>query len=71
MMAAVVSIFYSLVAFLQISSLKKSADTKKIIIFSLVLTAAYVISILLVFGIKIPSINRAVGDIVLSLTGEQ
>lgn len=69
MMIFVIIVFYVAVAFLEITPLKRAGDKKKIALYSLVLFAAFAVSLLIAFGVKLPSINRAIGDLILSITG--
>lgn len=69
MMVFVIIAFYAAVAFLEITPLKRNGENKKIALYSIVLLAAFTVSLLIALGVKLPSINRAIGDLVLSITG--
>lgn len=69
MMIFVIIAFYVAVAFLEITPLKRAGDKKKIALYSVVWLAAFAVSLLIAFGVKLPSINRAIGDLILSITG--
>lgn len=69
MMIFVIIVFYIAVAFFEITPLKRNGESKKIVLYSFVLVAAFAISILIAYGVKLPSINRVIGDVVLSITG--
>ena len=69
MMIFVIILFYVAIAFMEIIPLKRNGEGKKIVLYSFVLAAAFTISILIAYGVKLPSINRAIGDAVLSITG--
>lgn len=69
MMILVIIAFYIAIAFLEITPLKRNGETKKIVLYSFVLAAAFAISLLIAYGVKLPSINRVIGDAVLSITG--
>lgn len=69
MMVFLIIVFYIAIAILEIIPLKRAGDNKKIALYSVVLFVAFAISLLIVFGVKLPSINRAIGDFILGLTG--
>lgn len=70
MVAVGVTIVYAIFSVFEMISLKKTNRKKELIAFTVFISLAYVISMLLVFGVKIPSIDRAIGDIVTSITKE-
>ena len=69
MMVFLIIAFYVAIAILEITPLRRAGDKKKIALYSVVLLAAFAFSLLIVFGVKLPSINRAIGDLILSITG--
>jgi len=71
MMIALISIFYAAAAYLEISSLKITGSGKQILLYSFMLTAAYVLSLLIALDVNIPSLKRPIGDIVFSIMGEK
>lgn len=70
MAVVAVTIIYALFSAFEIVSLVKTKQKKELIVFCILLCIAYVISILLVFNVKIPSIDRLVGDLIMPLTKE-
>lgn len=71
MIAATVTIIYAGFAFFEIISLKKTNKKKELIAFVIFISIAYIISLLITFEVKIPSINRLIGDLVTSITKPQ
>lgn len=67
MVAFAVTLIYAIFAVFEIISLKKMNQTKELVTFCILLGAAYVLSMLLVFDVKIPSYDRMVGDLILPL----
>ena len=70
MAAVAVTIVYALFALSEIISLVKLKQKKNLIAFCVLLSAAYIISMLLVLNVKLPSIDRMVGDLIMPLTKE-
>lgn len=65
--AFAVTLIYAIFAVFEIISLKKMNQKKELVMFCILMGAAYVLSMLLVFDVKIPSYDRMVGDLFLPL----
>lgn len=70
MVAIGITFVYALFAVFEIVSLKKTKQKKELIAFCIIFLIAYVISMLLAFGVKIPSFDRMIGDLIMPLTGD-
>lgn len=70
MVAAGVVLVYALFSFFEIVSLVKTKRKKELIVFIIFISIAFIMSMLLAFGVDIPSIERIIGDFVTSITGE-
>lgn len=70
MVAAAIILIYAFFAVTEIISLKKTKKKKEMIVFSILISVAFIISMLMVFGVKLPSIDRFVGNIITSITKE-
>ena len=66
-----ITIVYATFAIFEILSLKKTNRNKELIAFSITISFAFIISMLITFDVKLPSINRFIGDLVYSITKEQ
>lgn len=70
-MEAVAVIFvYALFAIFEIISLKKTNQKKELIVYCILLSVACILSLLLVFDVKIPSPSVKFGDFIKSIIGE-
>ena len=63
-------ILYGFIAFFEVSSLVKKKNKKALTMYSVLISLAFVLSMMLAFGVKIPSFNLYIGQIIRSLTGE-
>lgn len=70
MFAVVVTIVYVLFSVFEIISLSKEKRKKELIVFTVIMAGAFIVSMLLVFGVKLPSFDRFIGNIVTSITKE-
>lgn len=70
MFAVVVTIVYILFSVFEMISLLKEKKKKELIAFTLIMSFAFIISMLLIFGVKLPSFDRFIGNIVTSITKE-
>ena len=70
MTVVAVTIVYVLFSIFEIVSLVKTKQKKELITYCVLLCIAYTISILLVCDVKIPSVKRLVGDLIMPLTKE-
>lgn len=70
MLVAAVTIIYAGFAFFEIISLKKTNKNKELVVFCIFILFAFVISILFVLDVKLPSFSRFVGDIVTAIFNE-
>ena len=64
-------IVYGLVALFEIISLKKSKQPKELVAFCIIMSVAFIMSMLIVFDVSLPSIERIVGDFIMPAIGEQ
>jgi hypothetical protein len=70
MVTAAVIVIYALFAVLEIIPLLKQNRKKELAAFTVIMSCAFIISLLLSFNIKIPSFDRFIGDVVTSITKE-
>lgn len=63
-------ILYGTIGFFEISSLVKNNMKKELIAYITIFCAAFILSIIIVLGIEIPSHDLFIGQIVRSITGE-
>jgi hypothetical protein len=70
MFAVVVTIVYVLFSVFEIISLSKEKRKKELIVFTVIMSCAFILSMLLIFGVKLPSFDRFIGNIVTSITKE-
>lgn len=70
MVAVGITFVYALFAVFEIVSLKRSKQKKELIVFCTIFLISYVISMLIAFGVKIPSFDRMLGDLIIPLVGD-
>lgn len=70
MVAVGITFVYAIFAVVEIVSLKKSKQYKELIVFCVIFLISYVISMLIAFGVKLPSFDRMLGDIIMPLVGD-
>lgn len=70
MVTAAVIVIYILFAVFEIIPLLKQNRKKELVAFAIIMSCAFIISVLLTFDVKIPSFDRFIGDIVTSITKE-
>lgn len=70
MVAVGITFVYALFAVFEIISLKRSKQKKELIVFCAIFFISYVISMLIAFGVKIPSFDRMLGDLIMPLVGD-
>jgi len=70
MITLAVTLVYILFTVFEAITLSKEKKKKELIAFMVIMSCAFIISVLLTFGVKIPSFDRFIGDIVISITKE-
>jgi uncharacterized membrane protein YeaQ/YmgE (transglycosylase-associated protein family) len=63
-------ILYGIIGFFEISNLVKNKNKKELTIYIVAFTSALALSILLTLGVKIPSYDVYIGQLIRSITGE-
>lgn len=63
-------VLYGIIGFFEISSLVKNKKKKELIMYIVAITSALTLSIILALGVKIPSYDLYIGQIITSITGE-
>ncbi len=70
MFTAVVAVIYILFSVFEMIPMIKAKKKKELIAFTVIMSCAFIISILLTFNVKVPSFDRFIGDIITSITKE-
>jgi hypothetical protein len=70
MVTVAVIVIYILFAVFEVIPLAKQNRRKELVAFTVIMTCAFIISVLLSFNVKIPSFDRFIGDVVTSITKE-
>lgn len=63
-------VLYGIIGFFEISSLVRNKKKKELTMYIVAITSALALSIILALGVKIPSFDLYIGQIVSSITGE-
>ena len=70
MVTVLVILGYIIIGFIEIVPLYKKKQKKELILYSITFTIAFVMSVLLSLGIKIPSPAKPIEKIVLTILGK-
>lgn len=71
MNVAVLIIFYLLFIFLEVLNFIRKKRKKELYVYSILMLFSFIISLLLVLGVSIPSYDRFIGKVIFSIFGKQ
>jgi len=69
MIAVFVIIVYLILGFFEIMGLKKRRQRRTIVVYTLLFSIAFILSLLLSLNVKLPSLERTAGDAIMQFTG--
>jgi len=70
MTLAAIVVVYTLFIVFEVIALKNANQKKQLVVYCILMGIAFTLSVLIVFDVDIPSIDRLVGDLIMPPTGE-